>query len=234
MRFKQPLVQAVLVQRYKRFLADVRRDDGEVMTIHCPNTGSMRNCLVPEAPVWYSISENSKRKYAATWEIATTPMGHLAGINTSRANTLVYEALEAGLVPHLQSFTTLRSEVRYGVEGSRVDFLLELNSQNVYIEVKNVTLCEAAGAGYFPDTVSDRGSRHLRELTRIVEQGNRGVLIYCVQHSGVDSVAPARHIDPAYARAYADARAAGVEVYALGASLSPSEIVLNRLLPIAE
>lgn len=233
MRFPQPLQQATLVRRYKRFLADVELSSGQSLTIHCPNTGSMRNCLQPGAPLWYSSSLDPKRKYPATWEIATTPDGHLAGINTSRANGLVREAIEVGLVPELRGFTDLKAEVRYGLEASRADFLLQIEGQPVYVEVKNVTLCEGAGAGFFPDAVSDRGSRHLRELAAMVQSGHRAALVYCVQHTGIESVAPARHIDPAYAKAFEVACRAGVEIYALGARLSVEEIVLDRLLPVS-
>lgn len=232
MRFLQPLQRATLVRRYKRFLADVHLGGGELTTIHCPNTGSMKNCLAPGAPLWYSSSTDSKRKYPATWEIATTPAGHLAGINTHRANGLVKEALSAGLIPALATIAPVASEVRYGHEGSRVDFLLQIAGQAVYVEVKNVTLCEDDGIGYFPDAVSQRGSRHLRELAAMVEGGQRAALVYCVQHSGIEAVAPARHIDAAYARAFDAALRSGVEVYALGAHLSPEHIVLERTLPV--
>jgi sugar fermentation stimulation protein A len=231
MRFLKPLQQATLVRRYKRFLADVYLD-GELTTIHCPNTGSMKNCLAPGAPLWYSRSTDAKRKYPATWEIATTPSGHLAGINTHRANGLVKEALSVGLIPALSAFDDLDAEVRYGNEGSRIDFLLQISSQAVYVEVKNVTLCEGDGVGYFPDAISQRGSRHLRELAEVVKNGHRAALVYCVQHSGIESVAPARHIDAAYARVFDAALGAGVEVYALGAHISTDHIVLDRSLPV--
>jgi sugar fermentation stimulation protein A len=193
----------------------------------------MKNCLQPGAPAWFSISPGLKRKYPATWEIATTPHGHLAGINTSRSNRLVREALEAGLIPTLRAYDDLRHEVVYGSEGSRIDFLLQIKNQPVYVEVKNVTLAEADdGNGFFPDAVSTRGSRHLRELAAMVRAGHRAVLVYCVQHTGIERVAAASHIDPAYASAFYDAVEAGVEVVALGASISPAEIVLDRVLPV--
>lgn len=234
MLFPEPLQQGVLIQRYKRFLADIRLENGEILTVHCPNTGSMKNCLQPGAPAWFSLSPGLKRKYPATWEIATTPHGHLAGINTGRANRLVREALETGLLPTLRGYESLRHEVVYGCEGSRIDFLLQIKSQPVYIEVKNVTLAEADdGDGFFPDAVSARGARHLRELAAMVRAGHRAVLVYCVQHTGIARVAAASHIDSAYASAFYDAVDAGVEVVALGASISPAEIVLDRVLPVA-
>lgn len=232
MRFEQPLQQGLLQRRYKRFLADIETVDGDLLTIHCPNTGSMRNCLAVGEPVWYSCSNNTKRKYPHTWEIATTPAGHLAGINTGRANALVREALERGLVPGLAEYDSLQPEVRFGRERSRIDFLVQHRGASVYVEVKNVTLCENENLGFFPDSISVRGAKHLRELSAMVRAGDRAMLVYCVQHSGIVSVAPARHIDPAYADAFADAMRAGVEVIALGASISPREIALNRILPL--
>lgn len=232
MLFPEPLQQGFLVERYKRFLVDIRLPTGEVFTAHCPNTGSMKNCLQPGAPAWFSLSSGKKRKFAATWEIATTPQGHLAGINTSRANSLVREALEAGLIPSLAGYESLRREVVYGSEGSRIDFLLHIKERPVYVEVKSVTLAEEDGCGFFPDAISLRGARHLRELAAVAKVGGRAVLVYCVQHSGIRRVAPAQHIDPGYAAAFQQAIAEGVEVFALGAKISAREITLDRLLPV--
>lgn len=232
MLFPEPLQQGVLIQRYKRFLADIRLENGEILTVHCPNTGSMKNCLQPGASAWFSLSSDTKRKYPATWEIATTPHGHLAGINTGRANRLVREALEAGLVPSLRGFDSIRQEVAYGSEGSRIDFLLEIENQPVYVEVKNVTLAERDGQGFFPDSVSARGARHLRELAAMVRAGYRAVLVYCVQHTGITQVSAAEHIDPVYAAAFYQAIREGVEVIALGAHISPTEITLKQALPV--
>jgi len=230
--FPQPLRQGIFVKRYKRFLTDIRLDDGDILTVHCPNTGSMKNCLHPGAPAWFSTSVAPGRKYPSTWEIATTPHGDLAGINTGRANHLVREALEAGIVPALSGIESIRREVTYGNEGSRVDLLLQIKSQPIYVEVKSVTLSEGDGAGFFPDAVSVRGARHLRELAAMVKAGHRAILIYCVQHTGISQVAAASHIDPAYADAFRRAVDDGVEVIALGARISPTEIVLDRTLPI--
>lgn len=232
MHFENPLERGLLIRRYKRFLADVETASGTAITIHCPNTGSMKNCLAPGAPVWYSTSSNPKRKYRHTWEIATTPDGHLAGINTTRANALVREALAAGVVGAVPVIEDLRAEVSYGAERSRIDFVANCAGKQVYIEVKNVTLCEPGGQGFFPDSISTRGARHLRELSKIVEQGHRALLVYCVQHTGITSVAPAAHIDNNYARAFAEAMRYGVEVIALGATISAERIYLNRNIPV--
>lgn len=229
MKFFPTLSQGFLIKRYKRFLADIETTDGERLTIHCPNTGSMKNCLSPGEPVWYSDSGNPKRKYRHTWEIATTPDGDLAGINTSRANALVEEVLRDRCIEGLDGWQSLRREVRYG-GGSRADFCLWFDGIPCYVEVKNVTLLDG-DQGYFPDAVSDRATRHLTELSRIVQHGGRAILIFCVQHSGIQSVSPAEHIDPLYAQALTYAADAGVEMYALKAHLSPEEIVLQN--PIA-
>lgn len=231
MKFSPALKPATLLRRYKRFLADIELSDGEVMTLHCPNTGSMKACLAPGSTCWYSLSDNPKRKYPATWEIATTPSGHLAGINTGRANSLVREAIEKGVVTELQGYDRLQAEVKYGAENSRIDLLLSRGEERCYVEVKNCTLLEGDGIGYFPDAVSERGSKHLRELMAVAASGQRAVLFFCVQHSGISQVAAAAHIDPRYAQTLHDAVAAGVEVLAYQAHLSAEEIVLTHSLP---
>ena len=232
MKFQPPLRKAVLLRRYKRFLADVSLPDGTSMTLHCPNTGSMTNCMVEQSPCWYSESDNPKRKYPGTWELATTPCGHWAGINTGRANSLVEEALQAGTITELSGFDSLQREVRYGAENSRIDFLLGYGGRKCYLEVKSVTLGEPDGRGYFPDAVSERGRKHLRELTQMVRDGHRAVLFYCVQHTGVERVLPADHIDSAYGKTLRQAVAAGVEVMAYRALINPEEICLRDSLPV--
>lgn len=229
--------QATLLRRYKRFLADVRLPDGSEITLHCPNTGSMRNCVLPETPCWYSVSANPKRKYANTLEIVTTPGGYLAGIHTGRANGLVKDAILNGTLKELQGYSLIRQEVTYGQEKSRIDFLLTgavHDPRDCYVEVKSVTLMEAPGQGMFPDAVSQRGSKHLRELVAMVQQGHRAVLVYCVQHSGIQWVEPADAIDPLYGKTLREAMVAGVEVYAYAAHLEPQQslVVLNDSLPL--
>lgn len=236
MKIEPALEQGILLKRYKRFLTDVRLPDGSEMTIHCPNTGSMKACLAEGELCWFSRSDNPKRKYPCTWEIATTPAGDLAGINTGRANALVVEAVEAGVIEPLQGYSDLRTEVRYGDERSRIDILLERNAdtgvEQCFVEVKNVTLCVGGGQGLFPDAVSTRGTKHLRELSLMVQRGHRAVLLFCVQHTGIDRVAPAVEIDPDYAAALREAVATGVEVYAYRARISPEEIALDTALPV--
>lgn len=236
MKINPPLQSATLIKRYKRFLADVKLPDGTLLTIHCPNTGSMKNCNDPGSQVWYSTSDNKTRKYPHTFEIIEVAGKALAGINTGRANHLVREAIEANLVPSLAGYNSIRQEVKYGQENSRIDFLLDEHPDQpgkaCYIEVKNVTLGMEKGRGLFPDAVSARGSKHLRELMHIAGQGDRAVLFYCVQHTGIQWVEPAREIDPTYSETLVEAKQAGVEVMAWQAQISAKEIRLVRELPV--
>ena len=212
------LIRARLIKRYKRFLADVSLEDGRRITVHCPNTGAMTNCAEAGATVWLSRSQNPKRKYEHTWEYIRTARGHYIGINTSRANQLVKDGIETGVVRELQQYTQLRTEVKYGLERSRIDLLLSTPGEaDCYVEVKSVTLLEhpvRRGVGYFPDAVSARGSKHLRELAAIVKGGQRAIIMYCVQHSGINRVRTAKHIDCRYGESFQRAIDAGVEVLA--------------------
>lgn len=234
MRFDPPLEEGRLVCRYKRFFADIETANGP-LTLHCPNTGSMLNCLNPGGRVWFSRNDDPKRKLRGTWELGETPHGRLACFNTGRANALVEEALRAGVIRELAGFCELRREVRYGEENSRADFRLEFAAGPVYVEVKSVTLGFAdSTVAAFPDAVTARGTKHLRELAALARQGMRAVLLYCVNLSGVEAVRVAEEIDPAYAAAWREARAAGVQVLAYAADISPVSIALHRPLPVLE
>jgi sugar fermentation stimulation protein A len=233
MRFTTPLEQGRLVRRYKRFFADIVTDTGETLCIHCPNTGSMLNCMGEGARVWFQRNSDPKRKLPGTWELVETPQGRLACVNTARANRLVEEALLAGTIKELDGFTALKREVDYGVENSRVDFRLDYATGPAFIEVKSVTLGFGDTAvAAFPDAVTARGARHLRELAALARAGIRAVQLYCVNLSGVEAVRPASEIDPLYAAALADAIGTGVEVLAYGVELSPEEIRLSHRLPV--
>ena len=233
MRFEPPLEEGRLLRRYKRFLADIETASGEALTIHCPNTGSMLNCLNEGGRVWFSRSNDPKRKLPGTWELGETPHGRLACLNTGRANALVEEALRAGVISELAGFTGLKREVAYGSEGSRADFRLDYPSGSLFLEVKSVTLGFAdSKVAAFPDAVTARGSKHLRELAAMARQGVRAVLLYCVNLSGIEAVRAAGEIDPAYAAALREAQAAGVEVLAYGADISPLEVQLSRRLQV--
>lgn len=228
MKLSPPLQKAKLIKRYKRFLADIELPDGQVITIHCPNTGSMKNCCEPGSQVWYSESNNPKRKYPNTWEIVSVAKKYRAGINTGRANALVKEAIENGIVTELADYQSLRTEVKYG-NNSRIDILLQdAEGRDCYIEVKNVTLWIGDGLGVFPDAVTQRGAKHLQEMMEMVQQGHRAILFYCVQHTGIERVAPADDIDPAYGKLLREAVANGVEVMAYTGSLTARKIELTR------
>jgi sugar fermentation stimulation protein A len=232
MQFDPPLQSGILIKRYKRFLADVRLADGSEMTLHCPNTGSMKNCAEPGSRVWFSDSGNDKRKYRHTWELVQVQGDAIAGINTGRANALVLEALQAGAINALAGYEAIRSEVKYGSENSRIDLLLEAEGRpSCFVEVKSVTLGEGH-TGFFPDAVTERGRKHLRELITMVEQGQRAVLFFCVQHTGVKVVKPADHIDPAYGKQLREAAESGVEVLAWRWQLSPQGAIVECALPV--
>ncbi|QHG22223.1 DNA/RNA nuclease SfsA [Pseudomonas sp. DTU12.1] len=229
MLFNPPLEEGRLIRRYKRFLADIETATGELLTIHCPNTGSMFNCMVEGGPVWFSRSNDPKRKLPGTWEIAQTPQGRLACVNTARANPLVEEALNAGVITELNGFTALKREVPYGQEKSRIDFRLDYPGGAAYVEVKSVTLgFDGTSVAAFPDAVTQRGAKHLRELAHLARSGVRAVQLYCVNLSGIDGVRPAVEIDAGYAVALLEAKAAGVEVLAYGVQVSAQQICIDR------
>lgn len=233
MLFEPPLEQGRLLKRYKRFLADIETASGELLTIHCPNTGSMFNCMQEGGAVWFSRNDDPKRKLPGTWELSETPQGRLACVNTARANALVEEALRAGVLSELNGFTALRREVPYGEERSRIDFRLEYPDGPAYVEVKSVTLGYAdSNVAAFPDAVTERGAKHLRELATLARNGVRAVQLYCVNLSGVEAVRPALEIDPRYAAALGEAVAAGVEVLAYGVEISPRQIQVVRRLAV--
>ncbi|MFB6326317.1 sugar fermentation stimulation protein SfsA [Pantoea deleyi] len=227
MHFSPPLKPARLIARYKRFLADVMTPDGEVLTIHCANTGAMTGCATPGDRVWYSTSDSLTRKYPHSWELTETQQGHWICVNTLRANLLVAEALDQNRLPALAGYSQRQAEVKYGTEKSRIDFLLKAEGRrNCYIEVKSVTLLHE-GKGYFPDAVTIRGQKHLRELATVAAEGHRAVLLFAVLHSGIEDVSPARHIDAAYAEQLAQAQQEGVEVLAFQAALSAQGMFLK-------
>ncbi|AYF90088.1 DNA/RNA nuclease SfsA [Pseudomonas sp. JS3066] len=233
MKFAPTLEVGRLLKRYKRFLADIETASGEQLTIHCPNTGSMLNCMSEGCRVWFSRSNDPKRKLPGTWEIAETPQGRLACVNTARANALVEEALQTGVIKELAGFSSLRREVAYGQENSRADFRLDFAAGPAFIEVKSVTLgFDGTSVAAFPDAVTTRGSKHLRELAALARDGVRAVQLYCVNLSGIDAVRPAEEIDPAYSAALREAVSAGVEVLAYGVELTPEEVRVCRRLDV--
>jgi len=249
LKFDQKLQSGTLIKRYKRFLADIEfiNDKGlsTELTIHCPNTGAMTGCNIPGSQVWFSTSANTKRKYPYTWEILQTVEGHKACVNTLLANKLVEEAITCHKIHELKGYASLAREVRYGEEKSRIDFLLTDHADDArlcYVEVKSVTLFIGEGLnrelvgetsiGMFPDAVSVRGQKHLRELIAMVEAGYRSVLLFCVNHTGIKKVQPADHIDPVYGQLLRLAAKKGVEVLAYGTEISETGIIINHTVPV--
>lgn len=214
--FESELNKATLIKRYKRFLADVTLADGKETTIYCANTGAMTGCAEPGDTVLYSISENKKRKYQFTWEFTITQQGHHICVNTGKANKMVELAIANNEIPELTGYKQCQAEVKYGNENSRIDFLLsDANKADCYIEVKSCTLLDEryqAGDGFFPDAVTTRGQKHLRELIEMKQQGYRSVLLFAVLHSGIKRVQAADFIDKKYAELFELAKQAGVEV----------------------
>lgn len=225
-----PLIPGTLIKRYKRFMADITLADGSMVTAHCPNSGSMLGCNLPGSPVMLSKSPNPDRKLAYTWELVQSN-GYWIGLNTMLPNRLAEEAILEGTIAELQEYEQLRREVPYGSERSRIDLLLEGAQGRCYVEVKNVTLVEG-NLALFPDAVTERGQKHLRELMEVVRNGDRGVLLFTVQRGDANSVAPADRIDPVYGRLLREAVRNGVEALAYRASVQPEEIRLTERLPI--
>ncbi len=226
---KLQLQPAKLIKRYKRFLADIKFTDGEQTTIHCANTGAMKGCAEAGDTVWYSTSDNVKRKYPFSWEITQSQAKHFICVNTLRANQLVEEALNKEVISELTGFSSLQREVQYGSEKSRIDFLATYaDAPNAFIEVKSVTLLEEEH-GYFPDAVTTRGQKHLRELMEMKAQGHRAILLFAVLHSGIHDIAVASHVDPKYALLLKEATNAGVEIIAYKADfkLESGELTFN-------
>ena len=247
MDFPQPLQRGVLIQRYKRFLADIVLDDGAEITAHCPNPGAMLGLNMPGLPCWVSRSDNPKRKLPHTLELVQVD-GGLVGINTMHPNRIVAEALAAGAIPELAGYDMVRPEVKYGA-ASRVDFLLTapgradcyLEIKNVqsdlqragrcWVEVKGVTLHRGDGLAEWPDCVSARGTRHIAELEQMLAHGDRAVVLFVAQRADCDRFSVAANVDPAFAAALDRACQNGVEVLAYACDLSAHEIKLARRLP---
>jgi sugar fermentation stimulation protein A len=230
MEFKQSLHRGRLVQRYKRFFADVVMDDGREITAHCPNPGAMLGLNTPGLPAWLSRSDSPTRKLAHTLELVQAD-GRLVGINTLHPNRIVAEALEQGLIPELAGYDAIRREVKYGA-ASRVDFLLtDPNRPPCWLEVKNVHLMRTQGLAEFPDCVAARSLRHLAELSREVAAGARAVMLFVVQRTDCELFDAAADLDPAYAKGLIDAARSGVEVLCYDCDISLDRIGLRRRLP---
>jgi sugar fermentation stimulation protein A len=227
-----------LVRRYKRFFADVERPDGEIVTVHCPNPGSMLGLREPGSAVRCTTSADPRRKLAHTLEMIR--VGRVwVGLHTLRANQLVARALGSGAVPGLTGYAEVQREVSVGA-GSRLDFALRGHADDrrtAYVEVKSVTLAERGGGNgataLFPDSVTERGLRHMEMLMRLQRKGARSVVLFVVQRGDCSEVRPADAIDPAYGRALRRAARQGVEVLALGARVTARGIAMERMLPVS-
>jgi sugar fermentation stimulation protein A len=234
MIFEPALIGGRLLRRYKRFLADIVLDSGEAITAHTPNTGSMLGCAEPGSRVWLSHSANPRRKYAYSWELVEVAPGVTVGINTLLPNRLIQESIEQGRIPELQGYARLRREVRYGEEGSRIDLLLSGHARHpdTFVEVKNVTAAVEDGIALFPDAISARGSKHLRELATLADKGQRALILFCVQRCDVREVRPADAIDPVYGETLRRALERGVEALAYQVRVSPEGAELVQRLPV--
>ncbi len=231
MRFQTPLVPGTLIRRYNRFLADVTLDDGTVVKAHCPNPGSMMGLKDPGLRVWLEPNDDPKKKLKYGWRVADLN-GTWVGIDTATPNRVVKEALAARQITELADYTTIIPEQKYGTN-SRIDFLLRQDGlPDAYVEVKNVHLLREDDWAEFPDSVTTRGAKHLDELARVADAGGRAVMLYLVQHMGCHRFKLAEDLDPAYAAAFRDARAHGVEMICYGCTVSVDEITLADPIPI--
>lgn len=232
MKFSQPLISATLIRRYKRFLADVTLEDGREVTAHCANPGGMLGLKTPGSRIWVEPNNNPKRKLRFSWKLIELPDGHLAGIDTSVPNNVVGEALRAQKIAEVSGYSNIKAEVKYG-KSSRIDFLLtEAGLPDAYVEVKNVHFRRTDDWAEFPDSVTARGAKHLAELSDMVEQGYRAIMLYLVQRTDCARFKLARDYDPTYAIAFDKARKTGVEMLCYTTAISTDGIHLSHSLPV--
>ena len=223
------LIPGTLVKRYKRFLADVKLETGEMVTAHCPNTGSMRGCAEPGRTVYLSSHNNPKRKYKYTWQLIAMPTS-LVGVNTQVPNQLVYQSIDQKLIPELVGYQSILREAKIG-EHTRIDLMLtDGGGKRCYVEIKNCTLVSKTIA-QFPDAVTSRGLKHLIELENLAEAGHRCMMFYFIQRMDAQVFKPADHIDPAYGRRLRQALKKGIEVVAYDVRINLQGIELNQKIP---
>jgi|TARA_B110000881_G_C18606283_1_gene540429 sugar fermentation stimulation protein A len=232
MRFQTDLIPARLIRRYKRFLADCILEDGREITAHCANPGSMMGLADEGMKVWLEPNDDPKRKLNFGWRLIEHENGHFTGVDTSVPNRALRETLEQQRIPELAAYETVRPEVKYG-EKSRIDFLLTQDGlPDCYVEVKSVTLSRTVGQAEFPDSVTKRGAKHLLELSNMVAQGHRAVMLYLVQRTDCTSFTLASDIDQVYHAAYLAARDAGVETLCIGTKITAQEILIEAPITI--
>lgn len=227
MKFTKPLIHGRLIKRYKRFLADVKLDNGELITAHCTNSGSMKSCLEDNAEVYLTPVDDPNRKTKFTWEMIKIN-GDWVGINTGNPNKLAFEAVKNGEIEKLKGYSEVQREVTFG--DSRFDVMAKNERETCFIEVKNVTYKEGNFA-LFPDAVTSRGKKHLETLVKVKEQGMRAVMLYVIQRMDVDKFAPAKEIDPEYSESLKSAYEKGVEIIPLQAKVTPESIIFVKELP---
>ena len=232
LRFQTELVPARLIRRYKRFLADCTLENsGEEITAHCANPGSMMGLAEPGTRIWLEPNDDPKKKLKFGWRLVDHENGHFTGVDTSLPNRALKAAFLARAVPGFEAYTMVRAEVKYG-ENSRIDFLLSGDGlPDAFVEVKSVTLSRKAGLAEFPDSVTARGAKHLAELSRVAESGQRAIMLYLVQRTDSRSFTLASDVDPGYATAYNAATSSGVETFAFGTNISPDGVALADPLP---
>jgi len=233
MDYENKLVPAVLLKRYKRFLADVRFNNGEEITVHCANTGAMTGCAITGSKIWLSKSDNLKRKYQYSWELVELKdaSGYIC-VNTARANKVVHSGLLAGKLPQFSQYREIKPEVKYG-DSSRIDFLLtQAGLKDVYLEVKSVTLHVEGELGAFPDAVTLRGQKHLLELLAMKRSGHRAVLLFCVLHSAIKKVTVADNVDEKYGQLLREVIDQGVEVYCYSVDMSVEGLTVSDEIPL--
>ena len=234
MRFQTELVPARLIRRYKRFLADCQLEDGTEVTAHCANPGSMMGLATPGMKIWLEPNDDPKRKLNYGWRLVDHENGHFTGVDTALPNRAIKAALMDRQIAPLAGYTTVRPEVKYG-ENSRIDFLLaEPGLPDAYVEEKSATLSRREGLVEFPDSVTKRGAKHLGELAQMARDGHRAVLLYLVQRTDCSAFSVAADIDPAYAAAFADARAAGLETHVIGTHISPLGVSVAGAIPLID
>lgn len=227
MNFQKPLIHGYLIKRYMRFLADIKLDSGNIVTAHCTNSGTMKSCLEDNAEVYLSPVDDPSRKTKFTWEMIKIN-GNWVGINTGNPNKLAYEAVKSGKIEKLKGYTEVQAEVKF--DDSRFDLMAKNEKETCFIEVKNVTLKEGKYA-LFPDAVTSRGKKHLETLVKVKEQGMRAVMLYVIQRNDVEIFAPAKEIDPEYAKALKIAYEKGVEIIPMQVKVTPEKIELLKELP---
>jgi sugar fermentation stimulation protein A len=233
MQFSTPLIPARLIRRYKRFLADCRLEDGREVTAHCANPGSMMGLAIEGSKIWLEPNDDPKKKLKFGWRLVDHENGHFTGVDTSVPNRALKEALEKREIAALSDYSVVRPEVKYG-ENSRIDFLLSGDGlRDAWVEVKSVTLSRQSGLAEFPDSVTARGAKHMAELAKMAKAGDRAIVLFLVQRTDCDRIAPAADIDPNYARALGDAMAAGVEVIALSTRISPKGVEIASEIPFS-